>query len=269
MAIQDVVKLLRIVTKNNKDAQAVIDTAALVVTTASKLMKEAKPILDSIDTEAVAEKLRIATEVAAESAGKAKTVAAENASKAKTVAAENASKAKSAASEGAGKVKAVASEKSDEVRTKLADVKSGIAKSLANAIGEKDLKKAIKAARQSVLENATTKITVADLRKAKEKMGDDGIGPINDMPGCFVIATYRKMDFDKDLTDYTGIFVGRASNAAQGVEEAISKAGNPDVYADVKFKQNVHVYVYNCLPEQLDERYESLLQTFAGDASYN
>ena len=56
---------------------------------------------------------------------------------------------------------------------------------------------------------------------------------------------------------------------AEGVEAAISKAGNSDVYADVKFKQNVHVYVYNCMPEQLDERYENLLRTFAGDESYN
>ena len=41
------------------------------------------------------------------------------------------------------------------------------------------------------------------------------------------------------------------------------------MYADVKYKQNVHVYVYNCLPERMDERYESLLQTFASDESYN
>ena len=236
MAIQEVMKLLKTVTKGNKDAQAAIDAAALIVTVAAKLMKEAQPILDNIDTVEVAEKLRIATRAAAENAGK---------------------------------VKAAAGEAGDEVRTKLADTKDKILESLANTKDEKELKKAIREARQSVLENATTRITITDLKKAKEKSEETGIGPIGDMPGCFVIATYRKMDFDKDLTDYTGIFVGRALNAAEGVEVAISKVGNPDVYADVKFKQNVHVYVYNCLPEQLDGRYESLLQTFAGDESYN
>ena len=236
MAIQEVMKLLKTVTKGNKDAQAAIDAAALIVTVAAKLMKEAQPILDNIETDAVAEKLRIATRAAAENAGK---------------------------------VKAAAGEAGDEVRTKLADTKDKILESLANTKDEKELKKAIREARQSVLENATTRITITDLKKAKEKSEETGIGPIGDMPGCFVIATYRKMDFDKDLTDYTGIFVGRALNAAEGVEVAISKVGNPDVYADVKFKQNVHVYVYNCLPEQLDGRYESLLQTFAGDESYN
>ena len=73
----------------------------------------------------------------------------------------------------------------------------------------------------------------------------------------------------KDLADYTGVFVGRADNAAEGVEKAISREGNPDVYADVKFKQNVHVYVYNCLPERIDERYENLLQAFEGEELYN
>jgi len=236
MAIQEVMKLLKTVTKGNKDAQAAIDAAALIVTVAAKLMKEAQPILDNIDTDAVAEKLKIATRAAAENAGK---------------------------------VKAAAGEAGDEVRAKLADTKDKILESLANTKDEKELKKAIREARQSVLENATTRITITDLKKAKEKSEETGIGPIGDMPGCFVIATYRKMDFDKDLTDYTGIFVGRALNAKEGVEAAISKAGNPDVYADVKFKQNVHVYVYNCLPEQLDGRYESLMQTFAGAESYN
>ena len=75
MAIQEVLKLLKAVTKGNKNAQAAIDTAALIVTVAAKLMKEAQPILDSIDTDAVAEKLKIATRAAAESADKAKAAA--------------------------------------------------------------------------------------------------------------------------------------------------------------------------------------------------
>lgn len=231
-----ITKLLKLAMKGSKDAEALIDAAALIVTTASMLIQEAKPILESIDTEALAEKLEIASK---------------------------------AASESAERVKEAAGGASDEVRQKLAVVKEGVVENLATAKDEKELKKAIKQARQSVLENATTRITVTELRKAKEKPDDTGIGPINDMPGCFVIATYRKIDFDKDLTDYTGVFVGHAENAAEGVEKAISKNGNSDVYADVKFKQNVHVFVFNCLPDRIDERYESLLQTFAGDESYN
>ena len=231
-----IAKLLRHAVKGSKDVEVLIDAAALVVVTASKLMKEAKPILDSIDTDAVAEKVKIATKAAAESADRAK-----------------------AAAGGA----------SDEVRARLAVVRGGIVEDLATAKDEKELKKAIKQARQTVLENATTKISVAELKKAAEKSEDAGIGPISDMPGCYVIATYRKMGPGKDLADYTGVFVGRADNAAEGVEKAISREGNPDVYADVKFKQNVHVYVYNCLPERIDERYENLLQAFEGDELYN
>ena len=59
------------------------------------------------------------------------------------------------------------------------------------------------------------------------------------------------------------MFIGKADNAAQGVDLAISREGDPDVYADVKYKQNVHIFVYNCLPEELEGQYASLVETFA------
>ena len=140
-------------------------------------------------------------------------------------------------------------------------------KGVGNAQGEKELKRAIRDARQSVLENATTDITVADLAKAKQKAGGLGIGPISTLPGCFVIATYKKLDFDKDLTDYIGLYIGKADHAAEGVDKAMSREGDPDVYADVKYRQNVRVFVYNCMPEELDSLYESLSQTFSDVAN--
>ncbi|MBP3884048.1 MAG: hypothetical protein J6D54_03805, partial [Olsenella sp.] len=150
----------------------------------------------------------------------------------------------------------------------LGGATEGIVRDLAEAKSKKELERAIKEARQTVLENATSKIAVADLQKATEKMPAAGVGPINDMPGCFVIATYKMLIFNNDLTDYAGIFVGKASNVADGVRAAISRGGDPDVYADVKYRQNVHVYVYNCMPEQLDERYLALVQVFSDERLY-
>ena len=63
-------------------------------------------------------------------------------------------------------------------------------------------------------------------------------------------------------------FVGKATNVAAGVSKAISRNGDPDVYADVKYKQNVHVYVYNCADERVDERYAALLQVFSDERLY-
>ena len=144
---------------------------------------------------------------------------------------------------------------------KIAEAKDQVISEADRKKAEKAFAKAIKELRQTILENATVRITVADYLKAKEKAKT--FGPINTMPGCFVIATYKKLDFDKNLIDYLSVFVGKAANVAEGVDLAISRDGDPDVYADVKYKQNVHIYVYNCLPEELEEQYTSLAETFA------
>ena len=229
--------------KNSKEITHVIEAAGLVVAAASALLETAQPLMENVDTEALAAKAKSGLTTAAQGAGKA---------------------GKAVGGAAGGAAAAVSG-----MFAKLGSTKDGILDDLAKAKDEKELRQAIKDARQTVLENATTTSTIADLLKAQAKAGEGGIGPISDMPGCFVIATYKKMDFDKDLTDYTGIYVGCAENVAEGLNQAISKEGNADVYADVKFKQNVHAYIYNCLPEDLEERYVSLTQTFADDRSYN
>lgn len=229
-------KLAESATKNSNEITLIIEAAGLVVAAATALLETAQPILENVDTEALASKAKNGITIVAENAGKA------------------------------GKA---ATEAVSNIFSKLGNNKDDIIKDLSKTSDEKELRQAIKEARQTVLENAAPAMTVADFVKAQEKAGEEEIGPVSDMPGCFVIATYKKLDFDKDLTDYTGVYVGRADNTAEGLKLAISKDGNADVYADVKYKQNVHVYIFNCLPENLDERYISLTQTFAGERSYN
>ena len=139
----------------------------------------------------------------------------------------------------------------------------------ANAKSEKEKLQAIKLVRQTVLESADFSATVADLSRARKKAKDSGDEPVSGTPGCFVIATYKKLDFDKDLTDYIGVYVGHDENVAEGFRLAISKEGNPDVYADVKYKQNVHAFFFFCDAEQLEESYFHLAQAFSGEESYN
>lgn len=211
-----------------QDADKIVSAVAALAKTVEPLVK---PALDALDTDAIAEAAKKAADAAADVADKTK------------------SAFKDAANVVAG------------VADKAVAAKDKVFDDSARKKAAKQLKKAVKEVRQTVLENATTKITVADMLKAKAETG--GFGPINSMPGCFVIATYKKLDFDKDLTDYTGLYVGKADNASEGVALAISRDGDPDVYADVKYNQNVHVYVYNCLPEDLEEQYHDLCQTFS------
>ena len=194
-----------------------------------------KPALDNLDTDAITDAAKKAADAAANAAANA------------------ADKTKGAFKDAADAVVGVAD--------KVVSAKDKAFDESARKKAAKQLRKAVKELRQTVLENATTKITVADMLKAKAETG--GFGPINSMPGCFVIATYKKLDFDKDLTDYIGLYIGKADHAAEGVDKAMSREGDPDVYADVKYRQNVRVFVYNCMPEELDSLYESLSQTFS------
>jgi hypothetical protein len=239
-------KFVSKMTKNGKNAADLLGAAVTVVSVASELLDAAGPILERVDTDDLAEKGRAAARAAADGIGKA-----------------HGAVRGAAGGAAAGAAGAVGS-----IFAGLGGATEGIVRDLAEARSKKELERAIKEARQTVLENATTRITVADLQKAIEKSPTAGLGPISDMPGCFVITTYKMLIFNNDLTDYTGIFVGKASNVADGVRAAISRGGDPDVYADVKYRQNVHVYVYNCMPEQLDERYLALVQVFSDERLY-
>ena len=223
-------KLAKAAPKSGMNIIQVIEAAGAVVEAANILIEQVKPLVGDVDMQAVTNGIKAGAN------GVAK---------------------------GAGEAVGGASEKAGALFAKFGDAKNDFVESLAQAKGEKELKKAIRDARQSVLENSTMTITVADMLKAKEKADGSVVGPINNMPGCFVIATYKKLDFDKDLTDYIGLYIGRADNVSEGIQKAISREGDPDVYADVKYKQNVHIYVYNCRPEELDTLAASLKQTFS------
>ncbi|MDO5709595.1 MAG: hypothetical protein Q4G41_05705, partial [Coriobacteriales bacterium] len=55
----------------------------------------------------------------------------------------------------------------------------------------------------------------------------------------------------------------------EGIARTILPTGNSDVYADLKYKQNVWVYVFSCVPDKLDEKYEALVQLLEARESYN
>lgn len=131
--------------------------------------------------------------------------------------------------------------------------------------------KAVHDAKRTVLENANIRVP---LTKLVEQLNseDEAIRVANmgilDAPGCFAIATYGKLDRVGDPTDYRGVFVGRATCVGDGIAATIVPSGNADVYADIKYRQNVWVYVFSCVEEKLAEKHEALASLLEANESY-
>lgn len=152
-----------------------------------------------------------------------------------------------------------------EIAGKAASAKSSYDDARAAKKEEKELAKQLKKAKQIILESASQSITYKDFSKQREEDGAAAIALARGLyggSGCFVIATYTALDFDKDLTDYLNIYVGQGENLGEAIERACSREGDPDVYADVKYKQNVRIYSYPCVPNELDEKYAALQGIF-------
>ena len=137
---------------------------------------------------------------------------------------------------------------------------------------EAEAMKAIAKARQSVLENADLRTSLPKLSESLGTNDADKLAKlmgILDSPGVFAIATYGKIDVDRDYTDYKGVFVGKAEVIGDGIADAISRSGNPDVYADVKYGQNVVIYVFSCPADELNYRSKALMEVLGAKESYN
>lgn len=136
---------------------------------------------------------------------------------------------------------------------------------------EREALKAVHDAKRTVLEHANIKVPltklVEQLNSEDEAVRIANMGVL-DAPGCFAIATYGKLDRVSDPTDYRGVFVGRATCVGDGIAAAIVPSGNADVYADIKYRQNVWVYVFTCVEDMLAEKHEALASLLEADESY-
>lgn len=54
-----------------------------------------------------------------------------------------------------------------------------------------------------------------------------------------------------------------------GIHDDFVGRGNPDVYADIKYKRHVYVLLYPCEKDRLDELEASLITALDADESYN
>lgn len=144
----------------------------------------------------------------------------------------------------------------------------GAAKAFQDSREAAEARKKINAARQSIFESASTAMSLHEFVCRQGKTTDAAFNGF-DMPGCYLIAKYQKGDHDKNYSDYLGIYVGSSEHMSDGVVSTPTRLGDPDVYADYKYHQNVMLFVFPCELKDLDERRELLLRSFEGSRLYN
>lgn len=144
----------------------------------------------------------------------------------------------------------------------------GAAKAFQDSREAAEARKKINAARQSIFESASTAMSLHEFVCRQRKTADAAFNGF-DMPGCYLIAKYQKGDHDKNYSDYLGIYVGSSEHMSDGVVSTPTRLGDPDVYADYKYHQNVMLFVFPCELKDLDERRELLLRSFEGSRLYN
>lgn len=87
--------------------------------------------------------------------------------------------------------------------------------------------------------------------------------------GCYVVLTTAKKVKEADYGKYRSAYVGSSDNLGAAVYADMIGLGNPDVYADVKFKQPVYVLFYPCPESDMEGLKKSLVIALDADTSYN
>lgn len=224
--------------KNPQEVEKYLNAMAGVLGAAAILIDKAKPLLDEVDADAVVDMAKQAANNVADGVQAF------------------ANKAGEGANAAANGINAAAGALGNAVKT------------LQNAKNAADARKAVNAARQSIFDSAAAVFPLTDYLEKHGPESDPLSGSL-DMPGCYLIATYKKHDHDKKYSDYLGIYVGADERMAKGVSRVVSRAGDPDVYADYKFGQNMLLFVYPCEVADLNDHLGLLRKSFDGHRMYN
>lgn len=138
---------------------------------------------------------------------------------------------------------------------------------------KKEAQEVVKEERRSVLESADYTSSYKAYQKMLTKGGARKSGvlvELHNTPGCYAVATYPpKLKWDRDLASYTDIYVGMSARAGEGILECCSRQGCADVYADIKYKQNVQIFIFSCGEDELEGLQEELIQELGANESYN
>ena len=125
-------------------------------------------------------------------------------------------------------------------------------------------------ARRMILEGARITLPVSDFEEERERHVAlvAGSGSAALFPGCYVIVRAPK-SFVRDASEYQDVYVGCSGNMWDAVADELAGYGNPDVYADVKYKAGVYILLYPYPEQQLAAARQGLIVALGADVSYN
>ncbi len=124
--------------------------------------------------------------------------------------------------------------------------------------------------REALLRGAGTRVSAQQFMQDWETQhAPGGAGSYLAFVGCYVFVTRDALAMKDDFSHPRGVYVGRSRDMGTSIRADLVGLGNPDVYADFKYKQNLCVLLYPCNECDLDQLESSLIVTLDADASYN
>ena len=164
-----------------------------------------------------------------------------------------------------------AKEAVEKIATAATDAASKVTTPLAEGIESMKADKARKEARGRIIHHAfgtlSTEKFLADLEAHDAISGGKGEGYLGNS-GCFIFLTLGK-GHKKELADYKDVYVESAANMGKAIKDQLDGRGNIDVYADVKYDQNVNILIYPCEESGMEQMKEALIVALDADQSYN
>ena len=88
-------------------------------------------------------------------------------------------------------------------------------------------------------------------------------------PGCYVALTFGKLSRKSDFARFRDVYVGGAEYVGEAIWKDLVGLGNPDVYADVKYDQDVQLLVFPCDANKVEALRDSIIVALDADESYN
>lgn len=133
-----------------------------------------------------------------------------------------------------------------------------------------ETERVILAAKQETLASCAYAHNAADFKKDYDAASAAGVQlPVHlAQPGCFVVLKMPN-PYVKDLARYEEVYVGSGMLLGEAVYEQLVGEGNPDVYADFKYKQALEILLYPCEEGQIRDLKLSLIVNLQAFASYN
>lgn len=189
-----------------------------------------------------------------------------------TTAADTAGKVAQAASDAAKATTAAASAAASNVSVKAGNVKQAATDAVKKRSDKQRQHTEEKARRRALLRAASVHMSAKELLSRIEDAKDNGVWSLSGgyrTAGCFAVATYKAAKSRMHATAYDGVFVGCGADLGRAVLKELTGLGNPDVYADFKYKRDVQVFLFPCALEDMEEKAAHLSEVLGADASYN